>query len=241
MKIFFLPLILFGILSCNSSKNMLPDNSYNPKKGNSNSEKLTYLALGDSYTIGEGVGDAGRYPNQLIEILNSSTSKSWSDAKVIARTGWTVDELKKGIESEEIEGNTYDLVTLLIGVNNQYRGRSVKEFEKEFEVMLLRAISFAEVNSNHVVVISIPDWGITPFAEAKNIDRNKVTNEINAYNLACKTISEKHEVTYIDITKEYSAVGAQLEMLAADGLHPSAKMYEIWTSKIFAHVNSINF
>lgn len=203
------------------------------------SKQLTYLALGDSYTIGEGVSDAGRYPSQLISKLNTESDQAWDAPKVIARTGWTVDELEQGIIREDIEGQTFDLVTLLIGVNNQYRGRSVKDFEKEFEAMLVRAISFAGEKSNHVVVISIPDWGITPFAQAKDMDETKVTREINAYNLVCKTISEKHGITYIDITAEYKSSGAELEMLAADGLHPSAKMYGLWTEKLFKYVKSI--
>jgi len=217
---------------------MRPDDSDNPMKGSFNTDKLTYLALGDSYTIGEGVSDSGRYSSQLIAKLNSETDK-WSAPKVIARTGWTVDELAQGIARDEIEGETFDLVTLLIGVNNQYRGRPVENFKKEFEVMVISAISFAGEKSNHVVVISIPDWGITPFAKAKDMDESKVTREINTYNLACKTISEKHEVAYIDINEAYQEVGDQIEMLAADGLHPSAQMYGIWTKKLFAHVKSM--
>ncbi len=222
---------------------MLPTDSDSSMSNNptDNSEQLTYLALGDSYTIGEGVNDAGRYPSQLVAKLNSETDRSWSSPKVIARTGWTVDELEQGIIREEITGKTFDLVTLLIGVNNQYRGRSVKDFEKEFEAMLSRAISFAGENRNHVVVISIPDWGITPFAQAKDLDQAKVAREINAYNLVCKTISEKYEVAYVDITKEYREGGDQLEMLVADGLHPSARMYEVWTKKLYEQVKKFNF
>jgi lysophospholipase L1-like esterase len=220
---------------------MLPTDSDSAMTNNDNTHPLTYLALGDSYTIGEGVSDDGRYPSQLIVKLNSEAGRTWAEPKVIARTGWTVDELEKGINTEKIDGNTYDLVTLLIGVNNQYRGRSVKDFEVEFEAMLLRAIDFAGENKNHVVVLSIPDWGITPFAQTNNKDVEKVEKEINAYNLACKKISEKYKIAYIDITKEYRKVGDQPEMLAEDGLHPSAKMYEIWTEKLFNQVNKISF
>lgn len=243
MKFTLLTFFIFGILSCNSAKNILPDASDSPMTVNptNNPNQLTYLALGDSYTIGEGVSESGRYPNQLVAKLNSDTGKFFTPAKIIAQTGWTVDDLEEGIDQEEVRGKTYDLVTLLTGVNNQYRGRPVEDFKKEFEAMLLRAISFAGVNSNHVVVLSIPDWGITAFATAKEVDKNKVTKEINEYNLASKTVSEKHGVTYIDLTKEYRKEGDQLEMLAADGLHPSAKMYEIWTEKLFKHVRTINF
>ena len=228
MKFSLLTLAVLGIFSCNSTKNMQPDDSDNPMTENptNNSEQLSYLALGDSYTIGEGVSDAGRYPNQLVDRLNKETGKSWAKPKVIAQTGWTVDELEKGINRADIEGNTYDLVTLSIGVNNQYRGYPISKFEEEFENMLLRAIRFAGVNSNHVIVISIPDWGITPFATQSGKDKSNIGDEIDAYNRIKAGICEKHDVRYIDITEDYRAVGAQAEMLAADGLHPSAKMYE---------------
>lgn len=220
---------------------MLPDDSDKPMTENptDNSDRLSYLALGDSYTIGEGVSDAGRYPSQLIAKLNSDTDKEWAAPKVIARTGWTVDELEKGITAENIEGNTYDLVTLSIGVNNQYRGLPIEKFAEEFEVMLLKAISFAAVNEKHVVVLSIPDWGVTPFAAKSGRDQSKIAQEIDAYNSIKAEICEKNGVTYIDITEQYRALGRQEEMLAADGLHPSAKMYSLWTEKLVEHIVSI--
>ncbi|MEB2780513.1 SGNH/GDSL hydrolase family protein [Algoriphagus sp. C2-6-M1] len=243
MKLAILTFAIFGMLSCNSSKNMLPDDTDSAMTEDStdNSDQLTYLALGDSYTIGEGVSDAGRYPSQLVEKLNTETGVSWAAPKVIARTGWTVDELAKGIERENIEGNTYDLVTLLIGVNNQYRGLPLAKFAEEFEIMLLRAISFASIKSSHVVVLSIPDWGVTPFATQSGRDKIKIADEIDAYNRLKAEICEKHDVTYIDITAQYRSLGAQPDMLAADGLHPSAKMYGLWTEKLFAQVQSINY
>lgn len=241
MKFAILTLAILGVFSCNSTKNMQPDDSDNPMTENptDNSDQLSYLALGDSYTIGEGVGDSGRYPSQLVDRLNKETDRPWSKPIVIAQTGWTVDELEKGINRADIEGNTYDLVTLSIGVNNQYRGYPISKFEEEFEIMLLRAIRFAGVNSNHVIVISIPDWGVTPFATQSGRDKSKIANEIDAYNRIKAEICEKHDVKYIDITQDYRSVGAQTEMLAADGLHPSAKMYERWTEKLFVEVKQI--
>lgn len=241
MKLTFLPLLFLAILSCNSSKTMLPDDANKPMKPTSSSDKLTYLALGDSYTIGEGVNDEGHYPNQLVKKLNAETSNSWENAKIIAQTGWTVQDLEQGIQKEKIEVKTYDLVTLLIGVNNQYRGGSVDNYRVEFEKMLDRAIAFSGGNLNHVVVIAIPNWGITPFAEAKNVDKKKVEAEIKGFNLAQKKICDEKGIVFIDITKEYNSVGDQLEMLAADGLHPSAKMYEIWTEKLFPHIKTITY
>ncbi|WP_339708335.1 SGNH/GDSL hydrolase family protein [Algoriphagus aquimarinus] len=243
MKFVLITFTILGMLSCNSSKNMLPDNSDSQMTENptDNLNQLTYLALGDSYTIGEGVSDAGRYPSQLITKLNTETSKVWDAPKVIAQTGWTVDELEQGINRDDIEGNTYDLVTLSIGVNNQYRGLPISKFEEEFEKMILRAISFARVNSNHVVVLSIPDWGITPFATQSGRDKSKIADEIDAYNHVKAEICEKHDVTYIDITTLYRNEGAKPDMLAADGLHPSAKMYGLWTEKLFEQVQLKNY
>ncbi|WP_439489734.1 SGNH/GDSL hydrolase family protein [Algoriphagus sp.] len=243
VKATLLTFALICMFSCNSSKSMLPDDSDKPMTENptDTSNHLTYLALGDSYTIGEGVSDSGRYPSQLIAKLNSGTSSAWAAPKVVAQTGWTVDELDRGINSASIENSTYDLVTLSIGVNNQYRGYPISRFEKEFEAMLLRAIGFAGVNSKKVVVLSIPDWGITPFAQQSGRDQNKIADEIDAYNSIKEAICQKHEVKYIDITQDYRTVGAQAEMLAADGLHPSTSLYQRWTEKLFEQVKTINF
>lgn len=231
-----------GLLACSNSQNMLPDDPDKPmnQTPTDNSDLLTYLALGDSYTIGEGVSDAGRYPSQLTEKLNEETNRSWAAPKVIATTGWTVDELDNGIDRAEIETTTYDLVTLSIGVNNQYRGYPISKFETEFEALLLRAIRFAAVDAKRVVVLSIPDWGVTPFAAQSGRDIKKIAEEIDAYNRIKAELCEKHGVTYLDITEQYRSLGAQPEMLAADGLHPSAKMYGLWTEKLYEHIKTIN-
>ena len=202
---------------------------------------MKYLALGDSYTIGEGVSEELRYPNQVIETLNKRGDREWTPAKIIAKTGWTVDELEAGIDAETLIDAPYDLVTLLIGVNNQFRGRSVEEFKSDFENILLRAIGFSGGLQNHVVVLSIPDWGITPFAINRNTDQEKVALEIDAYNQVCREISEKYGVYYIDITEDYRAQGAQAEMLAEDGLHPSGLIYSQWTEKLIKRIDNIDF
>lgn len=239
MKLALITFSLLSMLSCNSSKSMLPDNIDKPMTDNTN--QLSYLALGDSYTIGEGVSDAGRYPSQLIAKLNEESDKPWENPKVVAQTGWTVDELQQGIKRANIEGNTYDLVTLSIGVNNQYRGLPISKFEEEFENMLLQAIKFAAINTKHVVVLSIPDWGVTPFATQSGRDKSKIADDIDAYNQIKASICKKHQVAYIDITEQYRSLGAQPDMLAADGLHPSAKMYGLWTDKLLDHLKTINF
>nr|WP_283773992.1 SGNH/GDSL hydrolase family protein [Aquiflexum sp. TKW24L] len=194
-------------------------------------KSYTYLALGDSYTIGEGVEESGRYPNQAVEIWKSN-NLIFKDPTIIAKTGWTTDELDKGINDTGVEGKTYDLVTLLIGVNNQYRGRTVSDYEVEFRKMLTKAIKFAKGDPKHVVVISIPDWGVTPFAANRGTDSEKVAKEIDAYNAAKKSISTEMGVHYIDITDEYRKIGALPEMVVEDKLHPSALVYKSWAEKL---------
>ena len=190
----------------------------------------TYLALGDSYTIGEGVEESERYPNQAVEILKSK-NLIFEKPLIIAKTGWTTDELDKGIEDAGIEGKTYDLVTLLIGVNNQYRGRPISDYEIEFQKMLTKAIQFAKGDPKHVLVISIPDWGVTPFAETRGTDRENIAKEIDDYNGAKERISIQLGVHYIDITEEYRKIGALPEMVVEDKLHPSALVYKSWSEK----------
>jgi lysophospholipase L1-like esterase len=200
----------------------------------------SYLALGDSYTIGEGVDKEKNYPHQLRKEL-LKLGIPFADPKIIAKTGWTTDELKAGIDAQGIHGNVYDLVTLLIGVNNQYRGRSVENYQTEFEELLTQAIAFAGGNSNKVIVVSIPDWGVTPFAVSKGVNQTKVASEINEYNAAKFNICQKMKVKYIDITNAYREYGAEEVMLASDQLHPSAKVYEDWTKKLTEEIKSIKF
>ncbi|WP_228780012.1 SGNH/GDSL hydrolase family protein [Aquiflexum lacus] len=192
---------------------------------------FTYLALGDSYTIGEGVDEKDRYPNQTVDLLKVK-GLEFEKPTIIAKTGWTTDELVKGIVHAEIEGNTYDLVTLLIGVNNQYRGRPLENYESEFRTLLQDAITYAKGNSNRVVVISIPDWGVTPFAVNRGSDQEKVAKEIDEFNASKKSIANQLGVHYIDITEEYREIGALPQMVVSDNLHPSALVYEKWAQKL---------
>lgn len=200
-------------------------------------QAFTYLALGDSYTIGEGVAEAERYPNQLVSLLKTQ-GKRFEKPTIIAVTGWTTDELANGIEKAAISNNTYDLVTLLIGVNNQYRGREVENFRSEFRQQLNQAIDFAKGDPNRVVVLSIPDWGITPFAEARDVDQEKVKREIDRYNEAKKEITVSLGAHYIDITDDYRKIGAIPEMVVADKLHPSGLIYADWAKKLEQVINS---
>jgi lysophospholipase L1-like esterase len=193
---------------------------------------LTYLALGDSYTIGEAVPQAESFPYQLQQAL-SLKGIAVAEPQIIATTGWTTDELKAAIEERNIQG-TFDLVTLLIGVNNQYRGYPIATYEQEFAELLQTTIRYAGGDCNKVRVISIPDWGITPFAAHEGRDEQLVADEIDAYNAVNKGISVAAGVSYIDITPHSRTAVNNPELLAADGLHPSGMMYEEWARQLVA-------
>ncbi|MBX7109977.1 MAG: SGNH/GDSL hydrolase family protein [Chitinophagales bacterium] len=189
-------------------------------------KEYSLLCLGDSYTIGERVDEADRFPNQTVLQLHSK-GIYLENPRIIATTGWTTDELLHAIEQADIRQN-YDFVTLLIGVNNQYRGRSAADYRKEFVDLLQLAIRFAAGNKLHVVVLSIPDWGATPFAEGR--DRLKIAEEIDLFNAINKEESEKYGVHYIDVTAISRKGLNDLSLLTDDGLHPSAKMYAEWAT-----------
>ena len=193
---------------------------------------MTLLCLGDSYTIGESVPITDNFPYQTIKLLRKS-GFNFQPPEIIAKTGWTTDELQAAINNHHFLP-AYDFVTVLIGVNNQYRGRSVDEYKTQFESLLKQAISFAGNNTDHVIVLSIPDWGVTPFAEGR--DRKKIGNEIDSYNSASLAISEKYKVPYIDITPGTRKAATDKSLLAADGLHPSAIAYAEWAEKIVAFI-----
>jgi lysophospholipase L1-like esterase len=212
-----------------------------PLPSQAQQKSLTYLALGDSYTIGEGVELSDRYPVQLVQEWNKMAKTQFASPLIIAKTGWTVDELEAGIQASPPAAEGYDLVTLLIGVNNQYRGRSVESFEVDFKKMLQRAIVFAKGNKSRVIVLSIPDWGVTPFASQKGVDPDQVAKAINTYNRTKKEICEKLGVKFIDITDDYRMDGGLPEGVVEDQLHPSKLIYGQWTVKLLSELKKINF
>jgi len=201
-----------------------------PAVNNNDTSKknFTYLALGDSYTIGQDVPSQDNYPNQVISLLKKDNL--YGQVKIIATTGWTTGNLKAGIENDKTLLSRYDIVTLLIGVNNQYRGASVETYEPEFEELLKKSIALAGNNTNHVIVLSIPDWSVTPFAGGR--DRNMISKEIDAFNAMNKNVSQKYGVYYLDITPWTREAANDLSLLADDGLHPSGKEYERWAEKL---------
>lgn len=183
-----------------------------------------FLALGDSYTIGEKVDSASRWPVQLARALRSA-GVNVDDPRIVARTGWTTDELAAGIEQAGTTG-TYALVSLLIGVNNQYRGRGTHEYREQFRVLLGRATGFAGGNAARVLVISIPDWGVMPFAEGR--DRAKIGREIDQFNAIAKEESVRAGAKWVDITPTSRAM--KDGWAASDGLHPSGVQYAAWAA-----------
>ncbi len=184
---------------------------------------MRFLALGDSYTIGEAVLPEERWGHQLCDKMRRSGMEI-GDPEIIAQTGWTTDELLRAIEERAPQG-PYNWVSLLIGVNNQYRGYSLEVYASEFQHLLELAIRFAGDDAQRVLVLSIPDWGLTPFAEGR--DREKISQEIDAFNAINFRLTEAAGAHYIDITPHSRVNGAS--MVASDGLHPSGAMYSYWS------------
>ena len=187
---------------------------------------LSYLALGDSYTIGEGIAAPDAWPRQLARTLRED-GIALSDPRVIATTGWTCDELSAAIDAAA-PANDQDFVSLLIGVNDQYRGVALDVFRPCFARLLERAIGFARGRAGRVLVLSIPDWGVTPFAGASGRATTQIAAELDAFNGAARAACATRDVAFVDITPLSRERGAQPAMLAADGLHPSAAMHALW-------------
>ena len=227
-------LIITGIL-LNSCHDTVTTDEKIIETGNNmieNDSEIKYLALGDSYTIGESVDPSLRWPVQLVDRLRKD-SVNIADAEIIAQTGWTTDELMQGIESAET-GNDYDLVSLLIGVNNQYRGRDIYNFREELGGLINVAIRKADSVAENVIVLSIPDWGVMPFASGR--DRNKIAEEIDAFNNVVKEECNYAGIKFFDITEISRRAAYDQSLIAGDGLHPSGKMYGLWAEKIYSHV-----
>lgn len=195
-----------------------------------------YLALGDSYSIGEAVEADGRWPVQLAQRMH------WDAPTIIARTGWTTDELAAAMDAVDLDADDLDgkyaHVSLLIGVNNQYRGRSVANYASEFRALLDRAITMAADDAQRVFVVSIPDWGATRFAANDGRGRLRIGHEIDAYNAAAEQVCAARGVRYIDITPSSRDRGDAPDMLAADGLHPSTAQYTRWVDVIAAALSA---
>lgn len=203
----------------------LTDTLQSPPSG-----KLKYLALGDSYTVGHDVTQDQSYPYQLAALLENQ-GLAIIPPRIIAKTGWTTSELQHGIELAA-DTVTYDMITLLIGVNNQYRGQSLTAYRKEFKRLLQSAVTFAGGNTAHVVVISIPDWGVTPFGKQSGRDADVIADEIDQFNRINKEETVAAGISYVNVTPGSKKAARDPSLTASDGLHPSGKMYQQWAALI---------
>jgi lysophospholipase L1-like esterase len=188
----------------------------------------TYLALGDSYTIGESIPLHEGFPYQLVQKLRAKYP-GFMAPEIVAKTGWTTNELATHLIHTMLQ-KQYDFVTLLIGVNNQYRNLSITEFDQEFTFLLLKSLQYNGHQNNRVFVLSIPDWSLTPFAQKKSAESGLLLAEISAqidtFNEVIQKRCEDMEIEFIYIT-EFTRNCAS-EMIAQDGLHYSASMHQIW-------------
>ena len=241
MKYWSLFMVFSSILvACSPKTNpsapvtVTPTNTNNNSNSSMNLQNITYLALGDSYTIGESVNENERYPNQLADSLKAKGFYI-SELKNIARTGWTTDELKQGIDNANIQNKTYDMVSLLIGVNNQYRGRNVEQYKLEFTNLLNDAIKFANGKKDRVFVVSIPDYAYTPFGGGNP----NITKGIDEYNAANEAIAKNMGVLYINITPISREGLADPSLVANDKLHPSGGQYTRWVRLMLPQIASL--
>ncbi|HET7268307.1 MAG TPA: SGNH/GDSL hydrolase family protein [Oleiagrimonas sp.] len=198
---------------------------------------MRFLALGDSYTIGEGVPESARWPVVLARQLRAA-GDDVDDPHIIAVTGWTTDELSAGMDAATLEPS-WDLVTLLIGVNNQYRGRDADNYRTEFGDLLQRAIGLADGKASHVLAVSIPDWGVTRFARENNGHPDAIAAAIDGFNAAAHEQVTAAGAGWADITDISRQCGAARDMLSDDGLHPSARQYTLWVPCILPLAHTI--
>lgn len=201
---------------------------------NLQSQSMQYLALGDSYTIGEAVPIEKNWPNILVSQLQEK-GFNIQQPKIIAVTGWRTDELIDSIQKQEKELEThYDLVSLLIGVNNQYQNKPIRQYKKEFEILLKKGLSKSKYGAKGMFVVSIPDYGVSDFAKKKEL--KNVAKQVARYNTAAKKIAGKYEVPFYDITPVSKTTEGDKSMFAEDELHPSAKQYQLWVNEFYEAV-----
>jgi lysophospholipase L1-like esterase len=189
-----------------------------------------FLALGDSYTIGESVASDQRWPVQLVKALRAEGIEI-RPPRIIAKTGWTTDELADAVQAAEFE-HRFDFVSLMIGVNNQYRGRGVDNYHEELDQLIERAIQLAGGSSGRVIVISIPDWGVTPYARKDERSASRIAEEIDAFNDVTRELAKRHGTRYVNVTDISRELADDILLVANDGLHPSPQQYRQWTKRI---------
>jgi lysophospholipase L1-like esterase len=200
-------------------------------------KEVSYLGLGDSYTIGESVGPEERYPEQVRRLLTEEDHLDCRDPEIIAVTGWTTGNLLEALADAKPgggdaggqRGSAYDAVSLLIGVNNQYQGRSQVEYREQFEQLLQQCIRLAGNRPSHVLVLSIPDYSVTPFARMRGLDPALIAAQIDSLNRINYELARAYQVSYINVTAESRKAATDPSLIATDGLHFSGKEYGAWS------------
>jgi len=232
LSLFFFALLL--LTSCDKEIPVTTQTEFNGK------QMHDFLALGDSYTIGESVPSAGNFPNQLAAQLLSKDGIEIGTPRIIAKTSWRTDELIKAIANAgDIRDSIFSVVTLCIGVNNQYQNIDFKAYETEFDALLHTALKFAGKKPDHIFVLSIPDWVYTKYGQNFTSDPSKISERIDLYNTYNRTLSLKNGVNYVDITPISRQGLKDPSMVATDGLHPSELQYARWVELLRVEVAKV--
>lgn len=219
-------LLAFGVMGCASTTNIKPESENEMSK-----ETMSYLALGDSYTIGTAIASQDNFPNQLADSIAERTGAE-VDVKIIAQNGWRTDDLQRGIKRTDLD-EKYDLVSLLIGVNNQYQGLPLADFEKDFRSLIDSAVKYSGGEKEHILVVSIPNYGYTPFGAEK---KEQITSDLAKFNAASKSICEEYGIDFYSITDISLEAETNPEFRAKDDLHPSGTQYAAWVSSFLDEV-----
>jgi acyl-CoA thioesterase-1 len=225
-KYFFVVIMALGLSGCSPKATIELSND-----NESMTTTKTYLALGDSYTIGTSIAFPDNFPNQLADSVLVNLDINL-EVKVVAQNGWRTDDLQRGIKRIDLD-DKYDLVSLLIGVNNQYQGLPLADFEKDYRSLIDTAIKYAGGDTNHVFVISIPNYGYTPFGSAK---REEITADLEVFNRLSQQICEEQGIDFYNVTDISLAAATREDYLASDNLHPSKEQYADWVSSFLARV-----
>ncbi|WP_289023236.1 SGNH/GDSL hydrolase family protein [uncultured Salegentibacter sp.] len=224
MNKFYIIFLSFIVIGCGTS-NVISEDS---ETGNSYAMDYSYLALGDSYTIGESVPESARWPVQLAVRLRERGYKV-APPKIIAKTGWTTGNLLSVMRSELNYTRKFDLVSILIGVNNQYQGKSIEAYEKELREIFKLALNHSKQREKGVFAVSIPDYGVTPFGQE---NAETIATEIDQFNAVFKKVAGEFEVDFYNITPISREAARDDALIAPDGLHPSELMYRYWVDEI---------
>jgi len=225
-KHILIALLAVSVMGCASTTNIKPENQNEMSK-----QRKTYLALGDSYTIGTAIAFPDNFPSQLADSIKATTDIEL-DVKVVAQNGWRTDDLQRGIKRADLE-EKYDLVSLLIGVNNQYQGLPIEDFEKDFRSLLDTAVKYSGEVKEHIFVVSIPNYGYTPFGAEK---KEEITRDLTEFNARSKSICEEYGIDYYNVTDISLEAETNAAFRAKDDLHPSEAQYAVWVSSFLDKV-----